>query len=292
MIVTFPSRTSAPCAGAAPERRRVVIIGADAAGITAALHIGEHGVLLERRAHVGAIFEGTQAQGGFDDCKSNVPMGPAGARDAGHQDLGADRARQGVSTWERQAIARACAPGHGETGRQAGEESDTVVVARWIPPRLDPVDEPAIDSQSRASLESLVPLLRGELRLRTRVVRIAPAAHAVELADGRTIVYDKLVSSLQSIELIGLLQPELPDRIRSHQGLMYWLAARDVELIDDSTQFILGDVNAFAAGRRVAETVKRALAQKFRPATEPFARGEQLFKPRLVDGPFTGTRSH
>jgi hypothetical protein len=63
---------------------------------------------------------------------------------------------------------------------------------------------------------------------------------------------------------------------------MYWLAARDVELLDDSTQLLYGDVNPFAAGRRVAETVKRALAQKFRPAAENLVAGEKLFKPRLV----------
>jgi hypothetical protein len=41
-------------------------------------------------------------------------------------------------------------------------------------------------------------------------------------------------------------------------------------------------VNPFAAGRRVAETVKRALAQKFRPVTDTFLRGAKLFEPRLV----------
>jgi hypothetical protein len=127
-----------------------------------------------------------------------------------------------------------------------------------------------------------VPLLRGELRLGARVIRIETAAHSVELSDGRKIVYDKLISGIQAVELAGLLHPPLPQRIRTHQGLLYWLAARDVELIDESTQFLFGDVNSFAAGRRVAETVKRALAQKFRPAAEAFLPGAKLFEPRLV----------
>jgi hypothetical protein len=63
---------------------------------------------------------------------------------------------------------------------------------------------------------------------------------------------------------------------------MYWLAARDIELLDDSTQFLYGDVDSFSAGRRVAETVTRALAQKFRPASESFLCAEKLFTPRLV----------
>ena len=188
---------------------------------------------------------------------------------------------------ERQAVANACTPDRREAGSEAAENGQPVVVARWIPPRLDPEEEVSGDANSRESLQSLVPLLRGELRLGTQVTRIAPAAHRVELADGRTIVYDKLVSSVDAIVLIGLLQPELPDRIRTHQGLMYWLAARDIELVDDSTQFLYGDLDAFAAGRRVAETVKRALAQKFRPASESFLSGEQLFKPRLVRTPST-----
>ncbi len=235
MICTFPARYFAPPLDVVPERRRIVIIGAGAAGITAALHLGEHSLLLERRAQLGEV----------------------------------------------------------STGCEAGSDiHDHHVVARWIPPRLDPIEDSSQESNTRESLESLVPLLRGELRLRTRVTRISPATHAVELADGSTIVYDKLVSSLPPIELIGLLQPGLPNRIRSHQGLMYWLAARDIELLDDSTQFVLGDVNAFAAGRRVAATVKRALAQKFRPATETFLRGERLFTPRLVRTPRTHTAAH
>ncbi|MEO8062206.1 MAG: hypothetical protein ABI821_05610 [Pseudomonadota bacterium] len=295
MIVAFPSRITAG-AGVAPERLRVVIIGAGAAGITAALHIGEHSVLLEQRAQVGADLSGCEAQGGFDDRKSSLPLGASRVGVTRDQDRGADRQRQGVPAWERQAVARACTPGDREAGGEAHEAGESLneprVVARWIPPRFEPADDSSGDADSRESLESLLPLLRGDLRLRARVIRIAPAAHLVELDDGRTIVYDKLISSVESIELIGLLQPELPSRIRSHQGLMYWLAARDIELVDDSTQFLFGDVNPFAAGRRVAETVKRALAQKFRPASETFLHGEQLFKPRLVRTPLTTAAVH
>jgi hypothetical protein len=285
MIVAFPSRTATAQNVGAPERRRVVVIGADEAGLTAALHIGEHSLLLDKRAHIGEDTRGPRPQGGFDDRKSTFALGAARAGLAGAQDAGAARKGHGLSTWERQEVAAACSSDHGEAGGKTPEDRGTlnepVVVARWIPPRLDPVDDGA-DEHSRESLQGLVPLLRGELRLGARVIRILPATHRVELVDGRTIVYDKLISSIQAVELAGLLQPALPGRIRTHQGLLYWLAARDVELIDESTQFLFGDVSSFAAGRRVAETVKRALAQKFRPATETFLRGAKLFEPRLV----------
>lgn len=295
MIVAFPARSTAPALGDAPERRRVVIIGAGAAGITAALHIGEHSVLLEQRAQVGALSgslsgsqAGCEAHGGTNDRKSSLPLGATRVGAVGPQDRGADRQRQGLSAWERQAVANACTSDPRKAGSHAAENGQPVVVARWIPPRLDPGEKSPGDADSRESLQSLLPLLRGEVRLGAQVLRITPAVHRVELADGRTIMYDKLVSSVDAIVLIGLLQPALPERIRTHQGLMYWLAARDIEMIDDSTQFLYGDPDSFAAGRRVAETVKRALAQKFRPASESFSSGEKLFKPQLVRTPSPG----
>jgi hypothetical protein len=295
MIVAFPSRRAPAGKTRAPERRRVVVIGADAAGITAALHVGEHSLLLEKRMHVGATSRDQQVQGGFDDRKSTLALGASRAGFAGAQDTGADRNRQGVSTWERREVAAACTPDHRQAGGETPEVrhslNDPGAVSRWIPPRLDPVDEGTCPD-SRQSLQGMLPLLRGELRLGARVTRIVPLARTIELADGSSIIYDKLISSIQAIELTGLLQPQLPNRIRTHQGLLYWLTARDVELIDESTQFLFGDVDPFAAGRRIAQTVKRALAQKFRPESETFLPGAKLFEPRLVQSPPPSAVAH
>jgi len=290
MVVAFPSRASGldplRTLQTTPERRRVVVIGAGAAGLTAALHLGEHSVLIEQRSQVGTIYTGHAPEGGSDDCKSSFALGAAGAGVAGAEDGRAGGPRTGISAWERQAISRACAP------IQQGQDGEPVVVARWVPPRLDASQGVCADEPAGESLHSLVPLLRGELRLDTRVTRIVPAAHRIDLADGSSIVYDKLASSIPSSDVLELLQSELPNRIRSHQGLMYWLSARDVELLDESTQFLYGDTNPFAAGRRVAESIKRALAQKFRPATDAFVRGESLFKPRLVGAPPLSASAH
>jgi hypothetical protein len=290
MIVQFPSPNGFAASGLEPERRRVVIIGAGAAGITAALHIGAHSVLIEQHRQAGAAGH-FQSQGGTNDCESRFPVGVARAGAVCAQDTGADRKRQGVSTWERQAVANTCTPDHGAAGGEAAESGQPVVVPRWIPPRLDSADDASCAAGVRESLQSLLPLLRGEVRLGVQVTRITPAAHRIDLADGGAIVYDKLVSSVEPVVLIGLLQPDLPDRIRTHQGLMYWLAARDIELLDDSTQFLYGDVDSFSAGRRVAETVTRALAQKFRPASENFLCAEKLFTPRLVRSSRTNAAS-
>lgn len=287
MVITFPWQASgvAPLTmpQTTPERRRVVVIGAGAAGLTAALHIGEHSVLIEQRSHVGTIDTGREPEGGSDDLKSGFSLGVAGTGIAGAEDGRADGPRPGISAWERQEIVRACAP-----GREA-EDGETVVVARWVPPPLDAAQAASADEPARESLQNLVPLLRGELRLDTRVSHITPAAHRVDLADGGSIVYDKLASGIPSSDLIDLLHSELPGRIRSHQGMMYWLAARDIELLDESTQFLYGDTSPFAAGRRVGESIKRALAQKFRPATDAFVH-ERLFKPRLVGAPSASAR--
>ena len=61
-----------------------------------------------------------------------------------------------------------------------------------------------------------------------------------------------------------------------------------IELLDTDTQFIAGDANPFAAGRRVAATVRCALAQKFRPASENLVPREKLFSPQLVGAAHAG----
>jgi len=284
MICKFPG-SATRIAMKTPERRRVVVIGAGAAGLTAALHLGEHSLLLEQRSQVCAVVNldlaGREVQWGSHDRASSFPLGFERAGAVGPEDHGADRDRQGVRAWERQGLIGAAEVGSRRKSGAAGS-GEPVVVARWIAPRLSATPA-ALDD--RESLQSLVTLLRGELKLSTRVCRIDPLQHLVALADGGAIVYDKLVSSVRSDELSMLLHGALPNRIHSHQATMRWLAARDVELLDDDSQFLQGDAGPFAAGRRVAEVVKRALALRFRPASDMFVRGERLFKPRLVAMP-------
>ncbi len=209
----------------APERRRVVIIGAGAAGLTAAMHIGEHALLLEQRSEVSS------------------GISEAGAAAAAPRE------------WIGTAVG----------GYATGEEQ--VRITRWTAPVL--TSESPAATESRQSMRSLVPLLRGELRLDTRVTRLTPMLRRLELATGAAIVYDKLVSTVRLPDLVELLGEYVPTRVRTSQSLMHWLNARDVELADEDSRALLGDADPFAAGRRAAERVAEALERKFRASREP-----------------------
>jgi hypothetical protein len=160
-------------------------------------------------------------------------------------------------------------------------------VARWQPPSLAPV--PAAPTQEereeraeRLSLRALIPLLRGELRFGATVVHISPSQRLVELADGARFVYDKLLSTVPLMALTEMVLAELPWRIRCDETLRYWLNARDIEVADFATRLCYGDVDEFAAGKRVADVIKRALADKFRTGSAADASGKLLFEPRVV----------
>ena len=123
-------------------------------------------------------------------------------------------------------------------------------------------------------------LLRGELRLNAWVVRINPSQHLLELASGERLVYDKLLCTQTLAAVASLVLHEVPGQVRSDLALRYWLQDRDIEVADRQTQIAYGDVDAFAAGRRVAAVISQALADKF--AGPKQLRGKGLFRPRLV----------
>ena len=268
----------------------MVVIGSGAASLTAALHLGEHSLLIERRSRADSLFTRGQGQGGSEDCSNTLPLGVARARVAGVENGGAKGQRQDVSAWERQAIAHLRPAGTPRQDEERCKNGEPVTLARWIPPDLQEAGAGNGEAEifGDESLDGLAALVRGELRFDTRVCKIVPTTHVVELEDGVSIVYDKLISGVNAIELIALLGAELPNRIRSHSAMVHWLSARDIELVDDSTQFLCGDTSSAGAGRRVAEMVKRALAQKFRPATAAVTPGHRLFTPRLVGGLLPG----
>jgi hypothetical protein len=243
----------------APQRRRAIVIGAGRTGISAAYHLGEHSLLLEQHATL-------------DD-------GPLGAgRDwfVDSEDGGADRQRAGLSCAERKALFISC----GSTGQPSAEQPALIHVARWQPPQFSAPAEDTVRAHAN-SARALLPMLRGEVRLDAQVVRVSPSEHLLELADGRRFIYDKLLSTVSLSALLRMVLHELPTHVRRDESLRYWLSEYDVESGDRVTQVSCGDIDELAAGKRIADQICLALANKFHRRGPTFPR-DRLFEPRLV----------
>jgi glycine/D-amino acid oxidase-like deaminating enzyme len=248
-----------------PERRRAVVIGGGRTGIAAAFHLGEHCLLIERRVSLEDSH----------DHPYDYPMGAASRSALGIEATAADRDQRGVTSAERRALFISCSSSAG------GDAHDRklIHIECWRPPELTtmPVEEHAHPPSARA----LIPLLRGERRLGTSVVRISPLQHRLELENGGQIIYDRLLSTLVLPALARLVAHELPVRVRCDEILRYWLGENDIEVADYSTQEYFGDLDELAAGKRVADQMTSALRLKFHGGCRP-VRGARLFTPRLV----------
>jgi hypothetical protein len=180
MIVSLQPEGWVPVVGSVPQRRRVIIIGATEAGLSAAFHLGESALLLEERT---TFF---------------------------------------------------------------------------------------------------MNLTSAETRLGLSVTRIEIFDRRLTASSGERFIYDKLISTLRLHELQRLISAPPPTRVCSVESWRYWLNGRDVELLDDATQQCFGDVDADAAGKRVAEGVQYAMMQKYSKRSSARARSEALFQPKLV----------
>jgi hypothetical protein len=238
-----------------PERRRVVVIGAGVAGISAAWHLGEHCLLLEQRGDLEDSHDHTH----------DFTLGAARGGALGPEGLAPESPRPGLSTKERKALFISCS------------SSRLIYIERWRPPEFTP---PASRDEfsEPPSVRALVPLLRAELRFGQRVVRICPSKHLIEMSNGHRIVFDQLLSTLPMPAMARLVMHELPARVRCDEILRYWLGEHDIELADRATQEYYGDLDDFAAGKRIAAQIDHALKSKFGGG----ARGGRLFEPRIV----------
>jgi hypothetical protein len=169
----------------------------------------------------------------------------------------------GVSTAERVAVSGAAVP------------------RRWQLPQLTSTDG-AEQNRFAELIGALVTLTCGETRLGVRVTTIDTREHVLRLSSGESFVYDKLVSTLRLDDLQRLIVDEHPSRVSSTDSWRYWLNGRDIELLDVPTQLFFGDVDAQAAGKRVAGNVHYALVEKYSRGAA--ARAEKLFRPRIVSG--------
>ena len=204
--------------------------------MSAAFHLGEHSLLLERRHSLEH----------HHDYSHDLPMGDPHGGAVGGEDPGADG--DGFATpAENQAVFISCSS-HADAG-----DNTLIHVERWRPP----------DSRRRASEVSFARRRRFALCVRCFVASCDSVrtwfafhlpTHLVELADGHRYVYDKLVSTLSLAAIEFLVATDLPRHVRRDESLRYWLSEHDIEVADRAIQDYYGDLDEFAAGKRVARS--------------------------------------
>jgi len=271
MVYLFNGFADRPARPVPPQRRRTIIIGAGPTGISAALHLGEHCLLLDRRTELKETH----------DHSLDFPLGSTHGGTVGAEDPHTDG--------QRPALFISC----GSASEASPDARNLIHVTRWEPPSYAPVAQSRdafAGSESRESIvvRALLPLIRGELGLGAYVVRVSPSLHLLELYDGRRFVYDKLLSTIPLPALTNMVMHEMTSRISNDDSLRYWLGEQDIELADQATQFCQGDVDEIAAGKRVAGNISRALAGRFQ-ANRHSPRGAGLFRPHLVEAAATST---
>lgn len=82
----------------------------------------------------------------------------------------------------------------------------------------------------QALAEAMAADMEGELRLEAEVVAIHPEEQRLVLANGETILYRGLISTLPLACLLALVQDELPDRVRKAAQKLRYLSLRLVHL--------------------------------------------------------------
>jgi len=232
--------------------------------MSAAFHLGEHSLLLERRFTLE----------NHHDYSHDLPMGYPHGGVVGGENPGADG--DGFATpAENQTVFISC------SSRADARDNTLIHVERWRATDFSPPRERR-ELRAPPSVRTLRPLLRGELRLGAHVVRVSPAERLVELANGHRYVYDKLVSTLSLAAIEFLVAADLPRHVYRDESLRDWLSEHDIEVADRAIQEYNGDPDDFAAGKRVADQVSQALAAKFNNTRRSRMGGTRLFQPRLV----------
>jgi hypothetical protein len=152
---------------------------------------------------------------------------------------------------------------------------------RWQLPQLTRDDSSSTGTWTDL-LAAVRTVTRAETRLGARVTAIDSIEHRLFISSGESFVYDKLIATLRIPDLQRLIVDEKPARIYSAESWRYWLIDRDIELLDQATQQFWGDIDGQAAGKRVAETVYRAITAKY--STQKDSGPAPLFQPRIVSG--------
>ncbi|MDB5390009.1 MAG: UDP-galactopyranose mutase [Planctomycetaceae bacterium] len=82
----------------------------------------------------------------------------------------------------------------------------------------------------QAMMDGFLPLLKGPLKLRTRVVGFSPKRHQVTLSDGSVVNYEHLVSTMPLPVLIRLAGDEAPQEVQEAAFALRYISVRCVHL--------------------------------------------------------------
>jgi protoporphyrinogen oxidase/glycosyltransferase involved in cell wall biosynthesis len=82
----------------------------------------------------------------------------------------------------------------------------------------------------QALMDGFLPLLEGDVRTNAKVQRVLPEAHQVQLADGSSYQYRKLISTMPLPRLIAALGAEAPREVRTAASLLRHVSVRCVNL--------------------------------------------------------------
>jgi UDP-galactopyranose mutase len=82
----------------------------------------------------------------------------------------------------------------------------------------------------QALMDGFLPHLRGELRLNTRVASVSPLRHTATFADGTSVRYDHLISTLPLPRLVALAGDEVPADIQAAAGALRHVSVRCVNI--------------------------------------------------------------
>jgi protoporphyrinogen oxidase/glycosyltransferase involved in cell wall biosynthesis len=200
---------------------RTVIVGAGAAGLSAAYHLAHDAVLLEKNAMVGGECRSIKDKGfTFDHGGHVMTADDPYVRELVELLLGSN------IQWQqrRAAIYR--------DGRYSGCEGAGHSLSPYAGAAIDrppsnvaalrpgqPIGPDArfgypLRGGFQALMSAFVPHIKGTIELNADVVQVSPHQRTVTLADGRRYQYENLISTMPLPQLVAMIGDEAPDAVK------------------------------------------------------------------------------
>ncbi|MGZ8254350.1 MAG: protoporphyrinogen/coproporphyrinogen oxidase, partial [Burkholderiaceae bacterium] len=81
-----------------------------------------------------------------------------------------------------------------------------------------------------ALMDAFLPHLAGEVALKTKVLSVSPKRRTAALSDGRTVRFERLVSTMPLPELIKMIGDEAPEEVRKAAAGLKHISIRNVNI--------------------------------------------------------------